>query len=384
YSNGIKYASLGDGKVDAVYGFETDGQIAAGKLIVLTDDKAAWPPYHAAPMVSSRFAKSAGPAFAATVDQVSSLLDAKTMRALNAAVDQGGKEPAAVAKAFLRSHHLLTKGARPTVRIASKDFTEQFVLGELYAQALEARGYPVERHLGLGATAVADNAVRRSSIDLYPEYTGTSWTAVLKKSVHPGTSPEAIWSGVERGYAKRGLDVLRPTPFSNGNAIVVTTATAEKYHLATLSDLAKVSDKLTFGAIPGFDTREDGIPLLAREYGMKFGTVKSYTDSLKYQELLKGGIDAVYGFETDGQIAASKLVALRDDRQAWPAYQAAPVVSRAFAKQVGPEFAATVNHVSSLLDAATMRRLNTAVDQGKREPADVAHDFLVERGLVAN
>ncbi|MBC7461025.1 MAG: ABC transporter permease subunit [Thermoleophilia bacterium] len=383
YSNGIKYSSLSDGKVDAVYGFETDGQIAAGKLVVLTDDRAAWPPYHAAPMVSRTFAKRAGPAFAATVDQVSSLLDAKTMRRLNAAVDEDKREPADVARAFLKSHDMLSKGKRPTVRIASKDFTEQFVLGELYAQALEARGYPVERHLGLGATAVADSAVRTNRIDMYPEYTGTSWTAVLKKSVKSGTTPEAIWRGVEQGYAKRGLDVLRPTPFSNGNAIVVTKATADTYHLTTLSDLAKVSKQLKFGAIPGSDVREDGLPLLAREYGMTFGTVKSFSDSLKYQELLKGGIDVVYGFETDGQIAASKLVALRDDRQAWPAYQAAPVVSKAFEQRVGPDFAATIDHVSSLLDAKTMRRLNTAVDQGKREPADVAHDYLVTQGLVA-
>ena len=383
YANGIKYTSLSDGKVDVVYGFETDGQIAASKLVVLRDDRAAWPPYHAAPMVAQRFSRSAGPAFAATVDSVSRLLDADTMRRLNAEVDQSHKEPAAVAHAFLKSKGLLAKGARPTVRIASKDFTEQFVLGELYAQALEARGFPVERHLGLGATAVADAAVRQGRIDLYPEYTGTAWTAVLKRSVKAGTTPEQIWQGVDTGYAKRKLDVLEPTPFSNGNAIVVTKQTAAKYHLATLSDLAKVSRKLKFGAIPGFDTREDGIPLLKREYGMQFGSVKSYTDSLKYQELLKGGIDAVYGFETDGQIAASKLVALRDDRQAWPAYQAVPVVSRSFAASVGPDFAATMDHVSSLLDAATMRRLNAEVDQSHKEPAEVAREFLRERGIVS-
>jgi len=382
YENGIKYASLSDGKVDAVFGFETDGQIAADKLVVLTDDKAAWPPYHAAPMVSSRFAKNAGPAFAATVDQVSSLLDADTMRALNAEVDQSGKEPAAVAKAFLAKHHLLDKGKRPTVRVASKAFTEQFVLGELYAQALEARGYPVERKLGLGETAIADAALRKGTIDMYPEYTGTSYTAVLKKSVKPGTSPQAIFDRVEQGYGKRDLEVLEPTPFSNGNAIVVTKATATKYHLETLTDLAKVSGKLKFGAIAGFDTREDGMPLLGKVYGIKFADAKTYTDSLKYQELLKGGVDAVYGFETDGQIAASDLVALRDDRQAWPAYQAAPIVSKAFAKSVGPDFDATVNHLSSLLDAKTMRTLNAQVDQKRREPADVAHDFLVSKGLA--
>jgi osmoprotectant transport system permease protein len=382
YENGLKYKALLDGKVDAVYGFETDGQIARDRLVVLRDDRAAWPPYHAAPLVSAKFAGHSGAAFAPTLDAVSALLDAKTMRRLNAAVDEDKREPADVAREFLQAHGLTKRGPRPTVRIASKDFTEQYVLGELYAQALEARGFQVERRLGLGATAVADGALRRGQVDMYPEYTGTAWTAVLKRKVVPGTSSQAVWSGVHDGYAARRLDVLHPTPFSNGNAIVMTKQTADRLHVKTLSDLARVSGRLRFGAIPGFDTREDGIPLLTKVYGMHFGTVQTLENGIKYKSLLDGSIDAVYGFETDGPIATNGLVVLRDDKAAWPAYQVAPIVSKAFAAKVGPDFAATLDYVSSLLDAKTMAKLNAEVDEQKHEPADVARRFLHARGLV--
>ncbi|MCW2928283.1 MAG: hypothetical protein JWM86_2251 [Thermoleophilia bacterium] len=380
--NGIKYQALMDGKVDAVFGFETDGQIGANDLVVLRDDRAAWPPYHAAPMVRDEFAGRAGAAFAPTVDSVSRLLDAKTMRRLNAEVDEHHREPADVAREFLGTHGMLKKGPRPLVRIGSKDFTEQFLLGELYAQALEARGFPIERKLGLGATAVADGAVKRGDVDIYPEYTGTAWTAVLKRDVTPGTPSQDIWSGVRDGYAKRGMQVLAPTPFSNGNAIVVTKATAKRLELESLSQLAKQSGSLRLGAIPGFTTREDGMPLLKRVYGLRFGKVQTLENGIKYQALLDGKVDAVYGFETDGQIAAHGLVALRDDRAAWPAYQAAPIVSAAYAKRVGPEFAATLDSVSAMLDAATMRRLNAKVDEDGLEPADVARTFLRSRGVI--
>ena len=380
--NGIKYKALMDGKVDAVYGFETDGQIARNDLVVLHDDKAAWPPYHAAPIVGGGFAAKAGPAFGPTMDAVTRLLDAKTMRRLNDAVDHDKREPADVAKEFLHEHGLDAKGPRPKVRVASKDFTEQYLLGELYAQALEARGYPVERRLGLGATAVADGALRRGQVDMYPEYTGTMWTAVLKKSVKPGTPASAFASGVKKPYAKRGMTVMGATPFSNGYAMVVTKQTADRYHLKTLSDVAKVAGKLQLGADPSFTTREDGLPLLKQVYGMQFGKVKTLENGIKYKSVGDGAVDAVLGYETDGQISADGLVSLVDDKAAWPAYQAAPVVSSKFAKQAGPDFAATLDYVSSLLDTKTMSKLNAKVDVDGQDPADVAREFLASHGIL--
>ncbi|MCZ4496320.1 MAG: hypothetical protein JWM25_903, partial [Thermoleophilia bacterium] len=282
-------------------------------------------------------------------------------------------------------------GPLPPITIGSKDFTESVVVAELYAQALEAQGHPVERRLGLGATAVADGALQRGDIDLYPEYTGTALVAVLGKQVPTATGgggdamallDRSVTDTVRAGYAKRGVTMLAPTPFSNGNAIAVTRATATKYELETLSDLAKVSGKLRFGAIPGFDTRADGLPLLKRAYGLQFQDVSTLENGIKYKSLDDGKVDAVYGFETDGQISESKLVVLRDDRAVWPPYHSAPMVSKAFAAKAGPAFAATVNSVSSLLDADTMRDLNRQVDQGGMEPADVAKAFLAKHHML--
>ncbi|MBC7644802.1 MAG: ABC transporter permease subunit [Thermoleophilia bacterium] len=382
YDPGLKYQALADGKVDAAYGFETDGQISRLKLVALTDDKHVWPPYHVAPIVSSQFLHKAGVPFSSTLNMVSRMLDADTMRRLNDEVDAGHKDPADVARAFLHKHALDVKGPRPTVKIGSKDFTEQFILGELYAQALEARGFPVERHLNLGATAVADGAVRSGQVDLYPEYTGTSLSAVLKQAPRQGMTDTAVYSSVERGYKKRGLALLGETPFSNGNAIVVSRATAAKYHLTTLSDLVKVAPKLRFAAVPGADTREDGLPLLSKTYGLKFHKVTSYENGIKYQALADGKVDAAYGFETDGQIDRLKLVVLADDKHIWPPYHVAPVVNAKFLGTTGPDFAGTVDAVSSLLDADTMRKLNDQVDTAHNDPADVARRYLRAHGLV--
>lgn len=272
--------------------------------------------------------------------------------------------------------------AADTLKLGSKRFTESYILAEIAAQAAAAHA-SAEHRQGLGNTAIVFEALKTGGIDLYPEYTGTSWTAVLGREVRPGSTSEATWTGVRDGYRARGMRVLRPTPFSNGNAIVVTRATAKRHGLRTLSDLARVSGELRFGAIPGFASRADGMPLLERVYDMRFGSVRSFQDSLKYAALADGAVDAVYGFETDGPIAARDLVVLADDRRAWPSYQAAPVVSSAFARRVGPDFAATLDHVSSLLDAKTMRALNAQVDDDGDEPEDVAHRFLAERGLVA-
>ena len=381
YDPGLKYQALADGKVDAAYGFETDGQISRLKLVALTDDRHVWPPYHVVPIVSSQFLHKAGAPFAATLNMVSSMLDANTMRTLNDQVDSGHHDPADVARAFLHAHQLDVKGGRPTVKIGSKDFTEQFVLGELYAQALEARGFPVERHLNLGATAVADGAVRSGQVDLYPEYTGTALSAVLKQAPRHGMTDADVYSSVEHGYHKRGLALLGETPFSNGNAIVVSRAIATKYHLSTLSDLVKVAPQLRFAEVPGFDTREDGLPLLNKTYGLKFGTVTSFENGIKYQALADGKVDAAYGFETDGQINRLKLVVLTDDKRVWPPYHVAPVVNAKFLATTGADFVGTVDEVSSLLDADTMRRLNDQVDTGHRDPAAVARTYLHAHGL---
>lgn len=273
---------------------------------------------------------------------------------------------------------------RPQVIVGSKDFTESILIAEMYAQALEAQGFPVRRRLNLGATAVADAALSSRDIHLYPEYTGTALTAVLKQKV-PAAAKQAltdpIYAQVQTGYRSRGMDVMEQSPFSNGNAIVVTRATARRLNITTISDLAKVSKSLQFGAIPGFDTREDGLPLLRAKYGLEFRGIKTYEIGLKYKALSGGKVDAVYGFETDGQIHRQNFVVLRDDRKVWPPYHVVPVVDSKTVRAAGPDLESTLNSVTRLLDSRTMQRLNDSVDGDKKDPEDVAQAFLRKHKL---
>jgi osmoprotectant transport system substrate-binding protein len=341
-----------------------------------------WPTSHTAPTTSVAFVTKAGPAYAATVASVVRLLNPTVLAGLTRQAAKGGITPASVATSFLQAHGLAKPGRRPRVVVGSKDFTEQLVLGELYTQALEARGFPVVQRLNLGATAVADSAVRANEINVYPEYTGTMLTAVLKQTPTRGMTESQVVEDVSHGYQTRGLEVLDATPFDDNNAVVVTQATARRLHLRTMSDLARVSGRLRFAEVPGFESREDGMPLLKRDYGMHFAGVQTFEIGLKYKALMDGKVDAAYGFATDGQIAAGHLVVLQDDKRIWPPYNVVPVVSRQFAKTVGPDFAATLNYLSSLLDAPTMQHLNSEVDQQKRDPATVAHDFLQAHGML--
>ncbi len=165
---------------------------------------------------------------------------------------------------------------------------------------------------------------------------------------------------------------------------MVTRATARKYRLTSIDDLARSSPKLRLGAVAGFDTRADGLPLLQRRYGLQFSSTRTYDPGLRYRALVDRKIDVAYGFETDGQIARNKLVVLRDSREIWPPYFAVPVVrSQRFRGAGGSELRATLDRVSQSLDAQTMRRLNSQVDEQGRDVENVAHDYLVSSGLAA-
>ena len=205
-----------------------------------------------------------------------------------------------------------------TVRVASKNFTEQFVLAELYAQALEAAGIKVERKVNLGGTLIAHKALEEKQIDMYPEYTGTMLLAVLKGDVM--TDRKAVYDKVKEEYAKKGLVLLNEAPVNNTYNMVVRPDTAEKYKLETLSDLTKVSKELKLGAGPEFRDRKDGIPGLKAVYGMEFKEDLQMAIGLRYQALSNKQIDVVNGYSTDGMIAAMKLKRLKDDKGLWPPY----------------------------------------------------------------
>jgi osmoprotectant transport system substrate-binding protein len=273
------------------------------------------------------------------------------------------------------------RDAGSSVAVGSKDFTEELILGEMYAQLLEHRGLQVERKLNLGGTQVAMAALQRGDIDLYPEYTGTALITVLKEA--PGGSPAEIYAKVKSAYESRfALSWLEPAPLNDTQALATTQEIAQKYALRTLSDLSRAAPKLRLGAIPEFTKREDGLPGLQRAYGgFQFAQVRLFDIGLKYQALLRGQVDVVVAFGTDGQIIADNLVVFTDDKHFWPAYQVAPVVRDATLKRL-PQIAPTLNALAPLLTDDAMRTLNNAVDGSKREPEDVAREFLSAHKLV--
>lgn len=270
--------------------------------------------------------------------------------------------------------------AADAVKIGSKNFTEQFIVAEIYAQALEKAGVTVERHLNLGTTMVAQAALTHGDIDLYPEYTGTALAAIVKGDL--SGSADKIYSDVKSFYEKNfQLTLLAPTKINNGYAIITLPETAEKYHLKTLTDLGPVSKDLTFGAEGGFGDRKDGLPGMKALYGIQFKEFKIFAKlGIRYSALTSKDLDVSYGFSTDWQIADEKLVVLDDDKHLFPPYYLVPVIRQdTLAKN--PKVAEVLDKVSPLLNNENMRALNAKVDRDKEEPADVASEFLKSQGI---
>jgi osmoprotectant transport system substrate-binding protein len=276
-------------------------------------------------------------------------------------------------------------GGGPTITVGSKNFTEQYVLGELYAQALEANGFNAETKLDLGSSAIADKALQNGQIDMYPEYTGTALVEIFKQMEQPDT-PDATYQEAKKAYADRdpANTMLEPAPFNNTYGIFVRREVAEEYNLQTLADLAEVSGDITFVSFSEFLKRADGVPNMQKNYeGLKFGDVK-IVNSIGgpiYQGVLQGEGDAGVGFTTDSQLASDELVVMEDQKNIWPFYYPAPVV-RSDVLNKYPKIEKVLNEVSSSLDVETMRELNGQVDLDREDPEDVAREHLEEEGIV--
>jgi osmoprotectant transport system substrate-binding protein/osmoprotectant transport system permease protein len=269
---------------------------------------------------------------------------------------------------------------RPVV-VASKPFGESFLLAEMFAQLLEARGLEVDRRPGLGATEVAFGALRAGAIDVYPEYTGTGLIAILGEA--PLASAQAVFERVSQEFPARfGVRWLAPLGFENTYAIAVRRATADSLRLATLTDLAREGSRLRAGLTPDFTGRRDGLPGLQASYGLRFREVRSLGPAVKYQALAAGQVDVIDGYSTDGLIARYQLDVLSDDRHFFPPYEAAALVGENLWK-TNPRAIAALGELSGRLDVATMRRLNERVEVDGTPVAVVARDALASLGLTA-
>ncbi len=270
----------------------------------------------------------------------------------------------------------------PKVKIGSKDFTEELLLGEMYALILEENGIPVERRLNLAGTQVAQEALTKGEIDMYPEYTGTGYLFILgiKDKVE---SPKQVFERTAADYkSKWNLVWLDPAPMNNTNAIAVTQAAAAKYNLKTLSDLAAAAPNIRFAAIPDFEQRPDGLAGLKQLYGgFEFQSLTVFDPGLKYKAVQDGQADAVIAFSTDGQISAYNLVLMEDDKGLWPPYQVAPVVRNQTLEQY-PKIKDALNKLAPFLTNEALSSMNWKVDGDKQEYTAVAKAFLQEKGLI--
>jgi osmoprotectant transport system permease protein len=268
----------------------------------------------------------------------------------------------------------------PPVVVGSKPFGESYLLAEMFAQLLEARGVPVERRLGLGATEIAFGALRSGAADAYPEYTGTGLLVILGE--RPVADPAEVYRRVSREFRRRwGLRWLPPLGFENTYAIAVRRATADSFGLRTLSDLVRVGPRLRAGLTPDFIGRADGLPGLRRAYGLRFAEVRALLPAVKYQALAAGEVDVIDGYSTDGFIARYDLVVLTDDRRFFPPYEASALVSRRLAER-RPDAIAALTELSGRLDVETMRRLNRRLEVDGESIPRVARAALVELGLL--
>jgi len=268
------------------------------------------------------------------------------------------------------------------IRVGSKDFTEEFVVAELYAQVLEHEGFPVERKFNLGGTPVAQAAITKGDIDLYPEYTSTGLLTVLKQK--PIADQAQILSTIKAEYEKRfQLTWLNPSPFTDSNGLATTKEVADKYGISTISDLAAKASELRVGGPAEFAERPDGLKGLQKTYGgFQFKEFKQLgTGPLRYDALKHGEIDVALVFTTEARIAADKLVVLRDDKGFYPIYNIAPVV-RQDTLQKNPKIAEALNKLAPLLSDDVITSLNAQVDIDKQEVATVAKTFLSAKGLL--
>jgi osmoprotectant transport system substrate-binding protein len=259
------------------------------------------------------------------------------------------------------------------ITIGSKDFTENLIVAEVYADALEDHGYTVNRKFNIGSSVI-QQAITSGQIDLYPEYTGTGLLTILKHSLV--TDPKQVYDIVKSEYkTKFNIVWLNASPANDSQGLVILKSVADKYGIKTISDLQKNAGKIRFASQGEFDQRADGLPALEKVYGpFKFASDAIYDNSLKYQILSQNKADLAVAYTTEGQLVDSKYLVLEDDKHVWPPYNLAPII-RQSALDKNPGVAGILNQVSALIDTTTITALNAKVDVDKQEYEDVAKSF---------
>ena len=270
---------------------------------------------------------------------------------------------------------------KPPVTLGTKDFTEEFVLGELYKQALEAKGYTVNLKKNIGSTEIIDKSLTSGEIDGYPEYLGVSVAVTFRQDIIP-KSKEQTYDLAKRLYEERGQVISEQTPFFDVDAIATTKEFAEENGLQSVADLKKL-DSFTVGARPEFRDRFQGLKGMRSEYGLTNAQFKQLALGIQYQALDSGDVDSANVFSTDAQLASGKYTVLEDPKGVFGYQHVAMVMNRdKYEALGGQEFFDLIDEVSALLTNDAMITMNKAVAIDKQDEADVAREFLEANGLV--
>jgi osmoprotectant transport system substrate-binding protein len=295
-----------------------------------------------------------------------------------------GSEPTATASADTSGQ--ITKNpdnAKTSLTIGSKSFTEQRVLGEIYAQGLAAAGYTTKTDLNLADEQSAMSALEGGQISAYPEYTGTALLVFFKKDAADlPKDPQEAYTELKGDFAKDGITAFPPTPFTSSNEVAVTKETAEKYNLKNISDLADVAGELNLYGTPECRQRMDCLLGLEQIYGLKFKKFTPVAGDQRHEVLQSGRADVSIVYTTDPQIKRNGEVLLEDDKGMFPPYNPTLLMKTETADSAGPDLAKTIDLIQKPLTDDAMQELDARVDLDKKEPAEVAKEYLSETGLV--
>lgn len=266
--------------------------------------------------------------------------------------------------------------------LASKDFTEQDILGQLLAQVITAKtGLKVDLRPRLGGSFICHQALVNGKIDAYVEYSGTAYTGILNQK--PLSDPEAVFTRLRAAYQQKfQLAVLPGLGFENTFAMIIRGADAQAQHIQTLSEAARYTPQWRGGFGYEFMQRADGFPGLAKTYGLRFVRPPQIMDlGLIYRAILQKQVDLIAGNSTDGQIPRLGLVVLKDDKHYFPPYQAVPIVRQATLQKY-PQLQAAISSLAGQISAPEMQRMNYLVEGELQDPKEVAHQFLQAKRLL--
>jgi osmoprotectant transport system substrate-binding protein len=270
--------------------------------------------------------------------------------------------------------------AGPLITIGTKNFPEQFILGELYRQALEAHGFRVRLKSDIGSSEIVDRALVAGSLDMYPEYIGVALSELAGDRKRPSSRKDA-YTRAKAFEERRGFTLLAMTPFSDQNALAVLPSTAKRDALEQIGDLAKLPGTVEIAAPPEFRSRFEGLVGLRQVYGLTNIGVKQLKIGEQYAALDDKDAKAANVFTTDGQLEKGRYVLLRDPKSLFTFQNVAPVIRRDIVRK-HPSLASVIDSVSAKLSTAAMRGMNAAVVQRGEEPAAVAQQFLRRTGLM--